>query len=131
TILMGLYNARDVLAEENPEYAKRIEAYFALCRERDLCLTHGFTDPPRDRSSPDDELEQLHVVHRDSSGIVIRGAKAVATLAPDADEYLGLTAHRPDLRPDQVLYFGIPVATPVLKVICRESFTQEDSRDHR
>jgi 4-hydroxyphenylacetate 3-monooxygenase len=131
TILMGLYNARDVLAEENPEYAKRIEQYFVHCREGDLCLTHGFTDPPRDRNRPAEEFEQLHVVHRDDAGIVIRGAKAVATLAPYADEYVGLTAHRPDLRPDEVLYFGVPINSPGLKVICRESFTQEDSRDHR
>lgn len=130
TILMGLYNARDLLACESPQYAARIEAYFAYCRERDLCLTHGFTDPPRDRSRPADGFEYLRVVKRDQDGIVIRGAKAVATLAPYADEYLGLTAHRPDLRPDEVLYFATPIATPGLRIVCREPFTHRDDPDH-
>jgi aromatic ring hydroxylase len=30
-----------------------------------------------------------------------------------------------------VLYFGIPVATPGVRVVCREPFTHEDAQDHR
>jgi aromatic ring hydroxylase len=130
TIVMGLYNARDILAAENPDYATRIADYFAYCREHDLCLTHGFTDPQRDRNRPSDDFEPLHVVERNAEGIVIRGAKAVATLAPYADEYLGLTGLRPDLRPEEVLCFAVSLAAPGVRVICRESFTQPRADDH-
>jgi aromatic ring hydroxylase len=130
TILMGLYNARDIPASVEPSYATRIEAYFAHCREQDLCLTHGFTDPPRDRTRPAEAFEYLHVVKRGSDGIVIRGAKAVATLAPYADEYLGLTGQRPDLKPDEVLYFATPLAVPGVRIVCREPFTHPADPDH-
>lgn len=129
-ILMGLYNVRDVLGTENPSYATRVADYFAYCRENDLCLTHGFADPQRDLGRPAEDFEPLRVVHRSPDGIVIRGAKAVATLAPYANEYLGITAHRPDLRPDEVLYFAAPMAAPGLRMICRESFTHESGGDH-
>ena len=130
TILMGLYNARDLLAIADPAYARRVETYFEHCREHDLCLTHGFTDPQRDRGQPPEAFEPLHVVERRSDGIVIRGAKAVATLAPYANEYLGLTAHRPDLRPEEVIIFSTPVAAEGVRVICRESFTHPRAEDH-
>ncbi len=129
-ILMGLHNARDLLASENPMYAERVATYFAHCREQDLCLSHGFTDPPRDRNRPASDMEYLHVVERNSDGIVIRGAKAVATIAPYANEYVGLTAQRPDLKPEEVLYFAVPIATPGLRLVCRESFAHPAAADH-
>jgi aromatic ring hydroxylase len=130
TILMGLYNARDLLTLADAVYATRVESYFEHCRENDVCLTHGFADPQRDRSQPPDAFEPLHVVERRSDGIVIRGAKAVATLAPYANDYFGLTAHRPDLRPEEVIIFATPVAAPGLRIICRESFTHASAEDH-
>jgi aromatic ring hydroxylase len=130
TILMGLYNARDLLTIADPAYATRVETYFEHCREHDLCLTHGFTDPQRDRSQPPEAFEPLHVVEQRTDGIVIRGAKAVATLAPYANEYLGLTAHRPDLRPEEVIIFATPVAAEGVRIICRESFTNPSAEDH-
>src|SRR5207244_4405061 len=87
----AIADARDLLAVADPVYATRVEAYFEHCREHDLCLTHGFTDPQRDRAQPADAFEPLHVVEHRPDGIVIRGAKAVATLAPFANDYFGLT----------------------------------------
>lgn len=130
TIVMGLYNVRDLLEKENPSYATRVADYFAYCREHDVCLTHGFADPQRDRGRPAEDFEPLHVVSKAADGIVIRGAKAVATLAPYADEYLGLTGLRPDLRPEEVLCFAVPIAAPGVRVICREPFTQPNAADH-
>jgi len=129
TILMGLHNAGDILEKADAAYPQRVARFFEECRDNDLCLTHGFTDPPRDRGLPPTSFEPLHVVTRDDNGIVIRGAKAVATLAPYANEYLGLTAHRPDLRPEEVLYFAAPLNAPGLRVVCRESFTHQPT-DH-
>lgn len=130
TILMGLYNARDLVAQEDPSYAERVARYFAHSRENDLCLTHAFTDPLLDRSRPAQAVQPLQVVHRGADGIVIRGAKAVATLAPYANENLGLTRPRPDIRPAEVLVFAVPVAAPGIRIVCRESFTHESSDDH-
>jgi aromatic ring hydroxylase len=129
-ILMGLYNARDLLGVEDPAYATRVAGYFEYCREQDLSLTHGFSDPQRDRNLPANAIDMLRVVERRADGIVIRGAKAVATLAPYANEYLGLTPPRPDLTADEVLIFTIPLATAGLRVICRETFIHGSPKDH-
>ena len=128
--LLGLYNLRDVLAQSSPEHADNLVRYLEHCRERDLYLTFGFTDPPRDRRLPASTLEYLHVVERRPDGIVVRGAKAVATAAPYADEYLCLTAPRPDLAPEHILYFAIPIASKGLEIVCRESYTEACKIDH-
>jgi 4-hydroxyphenylacetate 3-monooxygenase len=128
--VLGLYSIRHLCAKVNPAFASNIERYLERCRECDLSITFGFTDPPRDRALDASAMEYLKVVERRPDGIVVRGAKAVATAAPYADEYLGLTAPRPDLRPDEILYFAIPVATTGLKFICRESFAHASRADH-
>ena len=102
---------------------------FFSCREQDLCLTHGFADPPHNRSRGDD-FPYLRVVEETPNGITIRGAKAVATLAPFANEYVGLTPPRPDAKPEEVLYFATPLNTPGLKTICRPSLSHTSGEDH-
>jgi aromatic ring hydroxylase len=129
TLLMGIYNYRDVFARQDARFGDNIARYFEYVRDNDLCLTHAFADPARSRHSSAG-AEYLHVVERRPDGIVIRGAKAVATLAPFADEFLGLTAPRPGLKPEEVIYFAVPLATPGLRIICRESLSQRPAEDH-
>lgn len=128
--VLGLYSVREQCAQANPEFALNIERYLEHCRECDLSITFGFTDPPRDRRLDASTMEYLKIVDRRPDGIVIRGAKAVATAAPYSDEYLGLTAPRADLKPDEVLYFAIPVASKGLRFVCRESFSHASRADH-
>lgn len=128
--LLGLYAQSDVLAQSSPEHAENLARYLEHCRERDLYLTFGFTDPPRDRKRPSSSIEFLHVVERRADGIVVRGAKAVATAAPYADEYLCLTAPRPDQQPEHILYFAVPIASRGLRIVCRESYTEACAADH-
>lgn len=130
TMLQGLIYARDILSQGDPEHAERAERYVEFCRDYDLCLATGFTDPPRDRTRPAEEWERLHVVKRGPEGIVVRGAKAVATMGPYANEFQCLTSHRPDLRPDEVLYFAVPMAAPGLRIICRQPFAHEAREEH-
>jgi len=60
---------------------------------------------------------------------VIRGCKPVATLAPYANEFLGLAA-RPGYGMEEVIYFGIPINTKGVYVICREPLAHADPTDH-
>ncbi|HLG74539.1 MAG TPA: 4-hydroxyphenylacetate 3-hydroxylase N-terminal domain-containing protein [Chloroflexota bacterium] len=131
TLLMGIYNFRDVFAEEDERFGENIVRYFEYVRDNDLCLTHAFADPARSRRHAAAEgAEYLHVVERRPDGIVIRGAKAVATLAPFADEFMGLTSPRAGLKPEEVIYFAVPVATPGLRIICREPLNHGSPDDH-
>ena len=55
-------------------------------------------------------------------GIVVRGARILATLAPFADEIAVYPASPPSGAPDAyALAFSIPVSTPGLVFLCRDS----------
>jgi len=65
------------------------------------------------------------VVDRTSEGVIVRGAKLLATLAPFSDEIFAPVYRplRPDMEEDRkyCIGFAIPVATPGLRFICRPS----------
>jgi 4-hydroxyphenylacetate 3-monooxygenase len=129
-VLVGLYDVRDILAQEDPAFADNVEAYFEHCRENDVCLTHGFGDPTRTRDIAPDRFENIKVVDEGPDGIVLRGVKGVATLAPYANEYLGLTAPRPGMTPPQIVYFATRMDVPGMHVVCRKPLAQPTPEDH-
>ena len=110
-----------------PWLGENLVAYHERVRENDLCLTHAFGHPQVNRAAALSELPDPYVatgiVESNDKGIVVRGAKLLATLAPFADE-LFCPPYRP-ARPDEGIFclgFSIPVATPGLRFICRESY---------
>ncbi len=114
----------------NEEGAHNVVEYQKAMRDNDLALTHTLINPQVDRSVP--EAEQLggevslHKVADTENGIVVRGARMLATLAPFSDELAVYPGS--DLRVQDAKYaisFAIPVATPGLKFICRDSFASE------
>lgn len=125
--------ARDVWARRGNEAgADNIVAYQRLMRDRDLSTTHAIMNPVADRSKP--ETEQLggeialHKVGETAEGIVVRGARMLATLAPFADEISVYPGS--DLRPGDERYalaFALPMSTPGLRFICRDSFAKPKS----
>jgi aromatic ring hydroxylase len=130
SIMVGLYDVRHLLGEEDPEFAENVTSYFEYIRDNDLALTHSFADAPRDARFSRDQFENLRVVEERPDGIVVRGVKSVATLAPYADEYIALAPNRPGLSSDEIVYFAVPVATPGLRMYCRAPFTNTVAADH-
>jgi 4-hydroxyphenylacetate 3-monooxygenase oxygenase component len=117
----------------NERGAENIVAYQKLMRDRDLSTTHTIINPQVDRSKPEAEQAAgevaLHKVGETSEGIVVRGARMLATLAPYADE---LTVYPgSDIRPQDgnyALAFAVPMGTPGLKFVCRDTFAKSRSR---
>ena len=112
----------------NDEGAHNVVEYQKLMRDRDLCLTHTLINPQVDRSVPEAEQAAgevaLHKVEDTEGGILVRGARMLATLAPFADELAVYPGS--DLRIQDGKYaicFAIPISTPGLKFICRDSFS--------
>ncbi len=114
----------------NEDGARNIVAYQKHMRDNDLALTHTLINPQVDRSVP--EAEQLggdislHKVGDNENGIVVRGARMLATLAPFADDLAVYPGS--DLRLQDGKYaicFAIPMSTPGLRFICRDSFSSE------
>jgi 4-hydroxyphenylacetate 3-monooxygenase oxygenase component len=114
---------------DNERGAANIVAYQKLMRDHDLSTTHSIMNPQVDRSKPEAEQAAgevaLHKVGETAGGIVVRGARMLATLAPYADE---LTIYPgSDIRPQDGRYalsFAIPMGTPGLKFICRDSYAK-------
>lgn len=130
SLVMGLYLIRGEVAAVNPDWAANIEGFFDHCRENDLSVAFSASDPVRDRKLPPSAMEYLTMVEKRPEGIVVRGAKMIATHAAYADEVLALTVGRGDRERRQNLHFAIPVATPGLKIVCRQSYSHPGEADH-
>jgi aromatic ring hydroxylase len=110
--------------------AANLVAYQEFMRDRDLSTTHALMNPQVDRTKPEAEQAMgqvsLHKIGETSEGIVVRGARMLATLAPFADELLVYPGS--DIRPQDGRYalsFAIPIATPGLRFICRDSYSKQ------
>lgn len=109
----------------NEEGAHNLVAYQKYLAREDISLTHTIIHPTIDKSTDAQIVGNRVPVHRiaeTSSGIVVRGARILATLAPFADEIAVYPAHPlPPGAEDYALAFAIPVDTPGLVFMCRDS----------
>jgi 4-hydroxyphenylacetate 3-monooxygenase oxygenase component len=127
TVLMAWAENADFFGQRGAQFADNVINYYKLCRARDLFATHAIVNPQTDRSrgshQHDDLFAHLGVVEETRDGLIVRGAKMLATHGPTADELL--VYPQPGIREGEeryVLAFGIPCATKGLKFICREPF---------
>ena len=120
----------------NEEGSRNIVEFQKFMRDNDLSLTHTLINPQVDRSVAEAEQAagevSLHKVEDTESGILVRGARMLATLAPFADElavYPGSDLRLQDSK--YAICFSIPMSTPGLKFICRDSYSvQRDPWDY-
>jgi 4-hydroxyphenylacetate 3-monooxygenase len=134
-VTFALFAARaDVWARRgNERGAANVVRYHELMRDHDLSTTHTLINPQVDRSRPDAEAGAgeiaLHKIGECAEGIIVRGARMLATLAPFADELSVYPGSPLRLQDDRyALCFAIPMNTPGLKVILRDSFTKDRPR---
>src|SRR6266404_842831 len=112
-----------------PEFAENMRGYYEYIRENDLTLTHSLINLQRSRTVSGmfnlEEGTALQVVRETDAGIIVRGARILATLGPLADEigvYSPRVARHTETHSPFALNFAIPCGTPGLKFLCRESF---------
>jgi 4-hydroxyphenylacetate 3-monooxygenase len=121
--------AADFFGEKRPEFAANMQRYVEYIRENDVTLTHSLINLQRSRNVSGmfnlKEGTALEVIRETDSGIVVRGARILATLGPLADEIAvyspRLARHSDDHSPFAV-NFSIPCGTKGLKFLCRDSF---------
>jgi len=137
TMLMSFAESPHLFDKCGPEYTERLINYFEYVRENDLFLTHALIPPQSDRSKTsskqDDEFLHMGVAEETNEGVILRGARMLATLAPVADELLVYSL--PGLKPEDVkhsIMFSIPIDSGGLKIICRRPYStgQHDVFDH-
>jgi 4-hydroxyphenylacetate 3-monooxygenase len=134
--IMAMAAAKDFFPKEERDYGANIQLYYEHVRENDLLLTHTLINPQVNRgvgpSKLPDPFIAARVVEKNSEGVLIRGARMLATL-PIADEILVFPSTVLRSGQDDMPYsiaFALPVSTKGLSFICRESFSSDSVYDH-
>src|SRR5712691_4616093 len=90
-MLTGLAAAAPEFGRTDQRFADNIRNYHVHAREHDLCMTHTLLNPQVDRSRPVERQEKdlaAKIVRENDAGIVVKGARMVATLCAYADDIL-------------------------------------------
>jgi len=121
--------AADYFGEKRPEFANNIRNYVEYIRENDITLTHSLINLQRSRNVSGmfnlKEGTALEVVRETDAGIIVRGARILATLGPLADEiavYSPRLARHSEEHSPFAVNFAIPCGAKGLKFLCRDSF---------
>jgi 4-hydroxyphenylacetate 3-monooxygenase oxygenase component len=125
------------------DFGQHVIDYYEFCRENDKCLTHALIDPQIDRSSEtgassfrlaDDDADRPGVVRKvdeDEDGIVVSGARMLATLGPQADEILVYPfGYYGEDDEDEALAFAVPADADGVRQICRPKLSRNDERNN-
>jgi len=136
--LMALAEAADWFAKADRGFGDNIRTYYEKVREEDLLTTHTLIPPQGNRAQGG--AQQLggdltaRIVKEDDNGIVVRGARMLATIGPISDELLVFPSTVLKGGPEDAPYsfaFAINSDAPGLKYLCRESMDFGRSRfDH-
>ncbi len=131
---MAFNGAAEYFAECRPDFAQNVRDYYKRMRDNDLVLTHTLVNPQVNRrltaqgfASPE---VALRVVRETDAGLIVSGARMLATLGPLSDEIAVFPSTvlraAPEMKPF-ALAFAIANDTQGMKYICRDSYDQGKS----
>jgi 4-hydroxyphenylacetate 3-monooxygenase len=113
----------------NPDYygpfAENARAWYQRAQARVPFLSHALANPPIDRHRPVEETRDVcvHVVGETDEGIVVSGAKVVATSAAITNYcFIGQTPATASDDPDLAVAFILPIDTDGVRIVCRASY---------
>ena len=136
--IMAAAAAADFYNQNDPRFGDNARNYYEYARENDLCMTHTLVNPQSNRAltasgHPSADVA-LRIVDENADGMVVRGARILATLGPLADEIMVFPSTVLKAASDTNSFafaFTIPCGTRGMKFICRESLAYGDSQvDH-
>ena len=133
--ITAFYGGASLLEESSKEYAQNMRNYYHYASTNDKVLTHSLLNPTVNfelsKEGKSDKNVSLKVVKENDAGIFVTGARLLATLGPQADEvevFPTTLLNRPkDEDYDFALSFTIPVNSPGLRMICRDSYDHQKS----
>jgi 4-hydroxyphenylacetate 3-monooxygenase len=127
--IMALAGAAEWFAQADPRFGDNIRAYYEYVRENDLLLTHTLIMPQANRSKTVSEQADpflaARIVEENDNGVVLRGARMLATIGPIADELIVFPSTVVRGGADDAPYMfalAVPCDAPGLRFLCRESF---------
>jgi 4-hydroxyphenylacetate 3-monooxygenase len=130
TVLMALASSSAFLNGKVNCFPERLVAFYEYARENDLSLTHSFVNPQVNRAQfyfeDSDEPISAKVVAKNEEGIIVKGARLLATRGGITDEIAVFSAGGIQDKANGFA-FSIPSNQKGLKFIGRESFVGGDS----
>ncbi|WP_374017104.1 4-hydroxyphenylacetate 3-monooxygenase, oxygenase component [Paenibacillus thiaminolyticus] len=127
--MMAYGAAADIFGAHDTMYADNMRQYIEYIRENDLSLTHTLIQPQVNRGVQTHQLSDPYIaariVRKNDDGVVIRGARLLATQGGITDEIMvfpSTVLKQSEEENPYAFAFSIPNNTPGLKFICRESF---------
>lgn len=135
--VMAFAAAAEWLAQgtgDQTDFAANIRAFHDDVRLNDKALTHTLVNPTVSHQQAAAGLFNsdvaLHVVKETDAGIVVHGARLLATLGPYADEievFPSTVLKASDESIPFAFAFALPIATPGMKLLCRDSYDEGKS----
>ena len=131
--VMAFAGAAEFLNENGGarDFAANMRAYYQEARREDHVLTHTLVNPQfnaelarQGRSSPE---VALRVVRETDAGIVVNGARLLATLGPLANEIEVFPSTLLKASEENIPFafaFTLPIDSPGLRLICRDSYDE-------
>ncbi len=112
-------------AEFYEPFQENARRWYRLAQEHCYFMNHAIVNPPVDRNLPPSATGDVfvHVEKETDRGIVVSGAKVVATgSALTHHNFIAYYGGIPLDRADQAVIAIIPMNTPGLKLLCRASY---------
>ncbi|HEX3244700.1 MAG TPA: 4-hydroxyphenylacetate 3-hydroxylase N-terminal domain-containing protein [Chloroflexota bacterium] len=117
------------IADFYEPYQENARRWYRISQEQMPFMNHAIVHPPVDRNRPPDEVADVyvHVEKETDAGLVVSGAKVVAT--GSALTHLNFIAHRgiPLKKKEFALVFLADMDSPGVKLICRPSYELQAS----
>lgn len=131
TVIMSFACSSSYFEGKDKCFPQHILSLYEKARDNDLSFTHTFVPPQINRSQTyfESSIEPISakIVRETEEGLVIKGARLLATQGGLTDEVLVFSSPSLFCDPDEAFAFTIPSNTEGLRFICRESFVGGDS----
>ena len=128
--LTAFATAAEFLSQDgNPAFAENMRNYYQHVRSHDKVLTHTLVNPTFNYAQAQEgkysDKVALQIVKETDAGIIVNGARLLATLGPLADEievFPSTVLKGSDENMPFAFAFALPINTPGLRLICRDSY---------
>ena len=132
--LMAFAAGADFLAQGRPEFGENMRRYYHYVRDNDKVLTHTLVNPTFNHAQAKEgkysDKVALQIVKETDAGIVVNGARLLATLGPHADEIEVFPSSLLTASTDNLPFafaFALPIATRGIRLICRDTYDLSQS----
>ena len=131
TVLTSFASSANFLEDKVNCFPKNLLAFYEMARENDLSFTHTFISPQVNRShiyfENTEEPIAAKVIDKNDEGIIIKGARLLATQGGLTDEVLVFSVGKFLFNENEAFAFSIPSNTKGVKFICRDTFIGGES----